>query len=151
MLLDPARATPVPWRNGAGVTRELAVTTDTDGATLWRISLADLDGDVPFSQFPGLDRLLLAVGDLSLTIDGTVVDLGPGEQVRFPGEAAVAIRLDEPAQALNVMTRRDAFRADVVLRLAREPVTPGALARVILGDSVADVLLTSSSKVLAHD
>jgi environmental stress-induced protein Ves len=142
VLLDPSQVAPIPWANGAGTTRELATASDPEGQTLWRISIADLDRDAPFSTFSGMDRLFTALGRVRLTIDGTPVDLDPGEQVRFPGEAAVTVSLARPTRALNVMTRRDACSADVILRAAGAPVTSRAVATVDLGEHVADVVVT---------
>ncbi|WP_240641515.1 HutD family protein [Nocardioides ferulae] len=147
MLLDPARVDPTPWRNGAGSTRELSVAREDTGETRWRISLADLVRDAPFSGFPGMDRLLTALGPLRLTIDGTPVDLTTGEQVRFPGEAAVAVSLDRPTRALNVMTRRGSCVAGVVLRRSAHGLPPAFSAAphvtVLLGDLLADVTFAS--------
>ncbi len=147
MILDALRVAPVRWRNGAGATRELAIATDSDGETLWRISLADIDKAAPFSEFPGLDRLFTALGELRLTIDGSVVHLESGGQVRFPGEALVSVALDQPTRALNVMTRRGAWHADVVHRPAGQRMSQGAHAIVVLGELDADVLLTSLTAV----
>jgi len=63
-MLTPADVTPVPWRNGAGTTRELASSAGPDGGFRWRISLADLARDAPFSSFPATDRLFTALGPL---------------------------------------------------------------------------------------
>jgi len=51
-MLDPAAFDPVPWANGAGTTRELALARDAEGQTLWRVSLADLDQSASFSSVP---------------------------------------------------------------------------------------------------
>jgi environmental stress-induced protein Ves len=143
-MLDPSQVAPVPWPNGAGTTRELASASDSEGQTLWRISLADLDHHAPFSTFSGMDRLFTALGPVRLTIDGTPIDLDPGDQVRFPGEAAVTVALSRPTRALNVMTRRDACSADVILRPARAPAASRAVATVDLGEQVADIVVTHS-------
>lgn len=106
MLRDPSTVRPVPWRNGAGSTRELAVGEDPAGQVQWRISLADLDGRAEFSIFNGMDRLFVPLGGVWLTVDGDAVHLLPGEHLQFPGEAAVFVEPDAPTQALNVMVRR---------------------------------------------
>lgn len=143
MLLKPSDVAPEPWRNGAGATRELAVGTDPAGQMLWRVSLADLDADAHFSSYPDTDRLLTTLGDLRLTIDGAVVRLRSGGQVRFAGEAPVSVAVDRPTRVLNVMTRRGRCAAEVVLRPVREPIADSATARVQLGDLAADILLTT--------
>ena len=49
-----------PWKNGGGTTAEIAI--GPPGATLdafdWRISMARVASDGPFSSFPGVDRTL---------------------------------------------------------------------------------------------
>jgi environmental stress-induced protein Ves len=61
--LRAADRTPRPWKNGGGQTTDVAVFPD--GAGLddfdWRVSIARVDGDGPFSIFPGVDRPLDAV------------------------------------------------------------------------------------------
>ena len=54
---DASTATPVPWKNGGGVTRELLrlPAGSGDDWTL-RISVADIAADGPFSPFPGITR-----------------------------------------------------------------------------------------------
>jgi environmental stress-induced protein Ves len=140
-MLDPTRAKSSPWHNGAGSTRELAAETDLDGQTRWRISVASLDHDAPFSVFPGMDRLLVALGPLRITVDGATSALNAGDQVRFAGESAVAVALDEPTTALNVMTRRNRYRAEVSLRDADQVAPAGVDATVRLEGLDADIHL----------
>ncbi len=49
---------PTPWKNGGGTTREIAVRPPGAGmdAFAWRVSVADIVADGPFSAFPGIDR-----------------------------------------------------------------------------------------------
>ncbi|MFT3672511.1 HutD family protein [Aestuariivirga sp.] len=58
----------VPWNNGGGITHEVA-REDEDGKLHWRLSLAEVGRDGPFSLFPGLARILTV-------IDGVGMDLG---------------------------------------------------------------------------
>ncbi|WP_328531359.1 HutD family protein [Nocardioides sp. NBC_00368] len=140
-VLDPAAVAPVPWDNGAGFTRELAVAHGPDGKVLWRVSVADLVHDAEFSRFPDLDRLFVALGPLVLSIGGHPTTMGAGDAIRFAGEAEVTVRPDRPTRALNVMTRRDAVRADVHLGDHGEPAHPGVSLRIDVGDRVAEVHL----------
>lgn len=111
-----------PWRNGAGVTRQIAVGTDggAAGEELWRVSVAELDGDAAFSDFPGWDRRFVLASDdrIALRINGSSRRLSRGMSIGFPGEADVTAGLDgRPARALNLMTRR--WRADGNVRVRR--------------------------------
>ncbi|CAJ0800391.1 Protein Ves [Ralstonia psammae] len=116
MKLIPADAMRrMPWKNGGGVTTEIAIAPA--GATLdtfdWRVSTAQVDAAGPFSRFVGMDRSLAVIAGGRLTMhraDADAVMLAPGEApVRFPGEAQVHATLDAPLSDFNVMTRRDAW------------------------------------------
>ena len=144
-MRNPSDVEPVPWRNGAGTTRELAAESGPGGELRWRISVADLVRDAPFSTFPGTDRLFTALGPLRLTVNGVAADLAAGDQVRFAGEDAVSVALDQPTRALNVMTARGVCRAEAVLRPATAGAAAGAAESVDLGELVADVFITDLS------
>jgi environmental stress-induced protein Ves len=108
---------PRPWRNGGGLTRDIAACSDRHGLA-WRVSVADVDVSGDFSAFPGLERILmLCLGtSMRVTVDGTEHVLHPWDMIRFSGDAAThAAVLDGPTVDLNVMTRRESARADVAL------------------------------------
>lgn len=134
-VLDPACVPPVPWANGAGLTRPLVAEAH------WRLSVADLTRDAPFSVFPDVERLFLPLGAVTLDIDGTRVDLEAHEPVRFGGESRVSARLRVPTRVLNVFTRRGRLRSHVVLRPRGTDLAPDTAAAVDLGDVVAEVHL----------
>lgn len=106
------------WRNGAGWTREIhaqPAPAAADGWD-WRLSIAEIEQDAPFSVFPGIERelLLLAGNGLRLRFDdGEVRELlPPHDRLRFAGERALRGELlDGPTQDFNLMWRRDAFDA----------------------------------------
>lgn len=110
---------PQPWKNGAGLTRELAVspvgatTADFD----WRLSVADVTRDAPFSVFPGIDRhiaLLHGAGMLLRFLHSTHRLDVPLEPFRFSGDESLSAELiDGPTVDFNVMVRRDRCRARV--------------------------------------
>jgi environmental stress-induced protein Ves len=140
-MLDPRTVAPSPWRNGLGTTRELATGSGPDGLETWRISVATLDRDARFSSFPEMDRVLVALGALRLTVDGVTTALSTGGQISFAGEADVSADVEAPTSALNVMTRRGVCRADIVLRERGAPPLRRATASVDLADVVADVVI----------
>jgi len=118
---DAGRLPAIPWKNGGGVTREIACQPPGAGmdAFEWRVSIAEIAAAGPFSSFPGVDRvitLLDGAGVLLRSDDGTVdhrLDT-PLAPFAFPGEAPVHARLlDGACRDLNVMTRRAARRAQV--------------------------------------
>ncbi len=116
-LLRDRDLVPTPWKNGGGVTRELAVWPPGAGFGDfdWRVSLATVEAGGPFSVFPGVDRTLGVIeGALTLTIeDGTPVTLAPtSAPARFAGEVkVVAAPPGRPVTDFNVMTRRGRMTA----------------------------------------
>lgn len=105
----------MPWKNGGGETVEIAVFPD--GATVadfdWRISMATVASDGPFSSFPGIDRTLSILEGEGMVLDigaETVRLTGDDAPLPFPADVATAARLIEGAITdLNVMTKRSAF------------------------------------------
>ncbi len=121
-LLPAAAHRRMPWKNGGGVTTEIAVFPPEAGLDdfAWRISMARVASDGPFSLFPGVDRtLMLLDGEgLRLTVEGQGVHhlARPYETAAFPADVAASARLDAgPITDLNVMTRRGVCKADVKL------------------------------------
>ncbi|WNI25313.1 HutD family protein [Streptomyces sp. ITFR-16] len=119
-ILRAAGRPPVAWKNGGGVTREIAASPGaTTDAFDWRVSLAEVTGDGPFSVFPGVDRTLTVVegAGMDLLVDGEhhIVD-EPYWPHGFPGDPQTEGRLlAGPVRNLNVMSRRDRTRAEVAV------------------------------------
>ena len=111
----------MPWKNGGGVTHEIAVFPA--GATLetfdWRLSMAEVAADGPFSAFDGIDRTLALMQGAGIDLDfgdgaRERID-GPGAMCRFDGGATCSGYLvDGPILDLNVMTRRGRLAHDLV-------------------------------------
>jgi hypothetical protein len=115
---------PEPWANGGGTTRVLARAGDGS----WRISLADIDRDGPFSTFAGRHRLLTVVDGpvLGLEVDGETHVVEPQRPFAFSGDADVVASVPEGAvRALNVVVDPEAVSPFVtVLELGRSSVLP---------------------------
>ncbi len=107
---------PQPWKNGGGVTREIAVFPDGAGMDdfQWRISMAEVTEPGPFSRFEGIDRHLTVLsGRMRLDMpDGRHV-LDAGDSSAFAGETPVEATPLLPVIDLNVMTRRGQTHAEV--------------------------------------
>ncbi|MNX38112.1 hypothetical protein D3C86_684410 [compost metagenome] len=117
--------TPEPWKNGGGVTRTLSVDA-AQQPPRWRVSVADIDRDGPYSRFPGYDRVsvVLTGGGVELVADAAdgaeVADAGrirlaPGVATAFAGDAGFQSRLvNGPVRVLNLFVLRGAAAASVV-------------------------------------
>ncbi|MFD8568356.1 HutD family protein [Streptomyces sp. NPDC059639] len=145
--LPAADRTAVPWKNGGGVTREILC--HPQGADMadfaWRVSLAEVAADGPFSAFPGVDRTLtMADGDgMELTVGGrpVLVD-SPYVPRDLPGDVPTDCRLLGAGNIvnLNVMWRRDALPAapSVAVVRGRIELGPGPTLVVALGAEGAE-------------
>lgn len=113
MLIPFAGLAPVSWKNGGGSTTEIAVFPQEAGfdAFDWRVSLATIAADGPFSAFPGVERTLVLVDGhgMTLDIDGEPTMLSKADPVAaFDGESRVEAKLSRgPSTDFNVMTRLD--------------------------------------------
>lgn len=101
------------WKNGGGETVEIAVYPANAGLDdfAWRISMATVASDGPFSSFPGIDRTLSILHGAGMTL--VIGDQAPVTLTRdtepypFAADiAASALLVDGPITDLNVMTRR---------------------------------------------
>jgi environmental stress-induced protein Ves len=119
VILRAADRRAVSWKNGGGLTREVAVHPPGSdlGSFDWRVSLAEVRQGGPFSRFPDVDRHLAVIaGRLELAIAGReVLTLSPESPPHeFPGELpASAEPVQSPVSDLNVMTRRGRFVAQL--------------------------------------
>ena len=86
----------MPWKNGGGVTTEIWKDVSPAGEINWRLSIADVASDGPFSAFPGIDRWIMVIegAGMELTIDGETVRVDrPFEPLYFSGDARTDCRL----------------------------------------------------------
>lgn len=163
----------MPWKNGGGSTTEIAVFPDGAGldAFDWRVSMATVSMDGPFSTFPNIDRTLTVLSGRGIVLDvddgRPPVHLSVADQpLAFPGDVATyGTLIDGPIVDLNVMSRRGrivhhivrhvsahaldiALTGDVNLLIARENVTltrDGAETRLAIDDAV---LIEGSGRVV---
>ena len=103
------------WKNGAGWTSEILRVPDQESWD-WRLSIAEIDADAPFSAFPGIDRELVLLSGNGVRLrfeDGAVHTLlPPHDKLRFAGERALVGELvDGMTRDFNLMWRRVAVDA----------------------------------------
>jgi environmental stress-induced protein Ves len=105
----------MPWKNGQGITEEvMAFPPGSDMASFgWRISIAHVGADGPFSVFAGIDRTiaLLDGAGLYLEMPDETVELGlRTDPLPFSGDLKISSRnKGGPTIDLNIMTRRGSF------------------------------------------
>lgn len=151
------------WKNGGGWTSEIASGQLSVGVAPastdwhWRLSVADIEQDGPFSIFPGVDRILMLIDGAGMHLrfaDGEAVAVTPSHsRIDFAGERALDCALvDGPTRDFNLMWRRDACHArlDVLpLRDAVEPLHGSLVIRVMFLQSGA--VRVDGQRVVAGD
>jgi hypothetical protein len=120
----------MPWKNGAGVTREIVRVDDANGQIRWRVSMAEVVQDGPFSPFPGYHRMLMLLDG-----PGFALDCGehgrrdldqPGDVANFDGRWAVqAVDVRGRSLYFNVIVADDltCYLGDVVESI-EQPIPP---------------------------
>jgi environmental stress-induced protein Ves len=106
-----------PWKNGGGVTYEIAAWPEGAGFDTfdWRISMALVQSSGPFSRFEGVDRVLAVLegGSMRLRFEGgEAAEVGPDRPaLPFPGDRPVTAELaGDSLSDLNLMVRRGVRR-----------------------------------------
>lgn len=112
----------VPWKNGGGLTRELAVHLDGEihPEFLWRVSMATVGAPGPFSRFDGIDRTIAVLQGEGIVLasgDSEIALRRGSDPYSFAGETPIdGSVISGETIDLNVMTRRGHF-AHVMKRL----------------------------------
>ena len=111
--LEPAHYVRTPWKNGGGVTVDIAADGDD-----WRFSRTPITAPGAFSDYTGFDRwqVLIAGNGLVLQTPTGEIDVRrPFRPVRFDGATPIVSRLEAgPVEVINLMGER----ARVQLELA---------------------------------
>ncbi len=136
------------WKNGGGETSEIH-REDGEGDSLrFRVSLAKIESDGPFSSFPGIDRILVLIEGDEMELAATASAGGAAwreslrlyELLRFRGEEVIEAHVfGRTTRDLNVMWQRGAF-AQVACEIRRESfeVTGRAALVVLRGEMELD-------------
>ena len=119
-----------PWRNGGGVTRELAAWPKSADWT-WRMSVAEVDASGAFSSFGGVDRWFAVLSGAGVRLDiasgaATVshIQTTRDAPLLFDGGAATHCKLvDGKTQDFNLMVRADRAQSHMRRLQGAAPVT----------------------------
>jgi environmental stress-induced protein Ves len=118
--LRPSDYKIMPWKNGGGTTTEIAIFPERAdlGAFDWRVSIAEVLSEGPFSRFPGYDRTIMLLKGMGMILDAGcngLIELRETFQPQpFPGEWSVTGRpLGGPALDFNMIVRRGHARGEV--------------------------------------
>nr|WP_325264272.1 HutD family protein [uncultured Rhizobium sp.] len=148
----------MPWKNGKGETVEIAVFPEAASVDDfdWRISMATVAEDGPFSVFADIDRTLsILTGEgIELSVEGE-----PDRVLRpdtpphaFPADAVTSARLlSGPITDLNVMTRRGKFIHGVTMLSVSQRVITSNGSDVTLVLPTSDLVLKDGTLLGAYD
>lgn len=149
--------TRMPWKNGKGLTEEIMAFPV--GSTMetfdWRLSIAHVGADGPFSVFPGVDRSIVLLDGEGLRLDlpdASQQTLAPyGDPFAFPGEWVISsTNIGGPTTDLNIMTRRGRYQHHMRRERGVEPILLEATAQTLLVFKSAASIDTSQGPIAIH-
>lgn len=148
-IVRTGRVPRIPWKNGAGTTREVVVFPGSSESAdfWWRISVADIVEDAAFSTFVGTERkfLMASRGSLTLDVEGRRRTVIQGQPEAFSGENRVSAVVGAGAAvAINLITRRRVCTGALDVRHLDGPVSLNSTA-------VAVVLLAGTARTRAGE
>jgi len=133
--LDPALYRRSPWKNGGGVTIDIAddcrpgTTPGAWDGVIWRLGRTAIVAAAPFSDLTGYDRIQAVVVGRGLVLetpDGRIDVRAPFHPVRFRGETRIVSRLEAgPVEVVNLIGDRAAVRLDMVFLIEDESCALG--------------------------
>lgn len=144
----------MPWKNGGGTTTEILVAGADPVHYDWRVSIATVAGDGPFSIFAGYDRHIMTIEGSGMVLEGGPagpIDVSPAFVPRsFSGDWSVTGRLHRgSSRDFNLIVRRSDFDSDLAVievPTAARLHASGSwlLACVLTGEAIAaDMRLTT--------
>jgi environmental stress-induced protein Ves len=116
IIMREASYRAVPWKNGAGVTREILRVPPEPTPFDWRLSLASIASPGPFSSFEGYHRTLVLVRGAGVELDfgqhGRTALTTAGQMVSFDGAWQTSCTLlDGPSTDLNLIVSQERIRS----------------------------------------
>ena len=109
-IIRPSEYRVMPWKNGGGETTEVFVSPST-GPFDWRVSIATVNEDGPFSNFAGYERHIMVLSGRGMALDVAgrgKFELEPLKPFSFSGDAQVIGSLPHgPVLDFNFMVRRE--------------------------------------------
>ena len=159
--LDPKAYRRTPWKNGGGVTTDIAddyapgVPPGSWSGMLWRFGHTQISEPAPFSDLSGFDRILTVIGGRGLWLDiegGAALDVRePFRPVRFRGEDRIVSRLEAgPVAVLNLLADRTKYEIGVLILSSGDERQLDAAINVVY--AIEDSAVTiDESRALASD
>lgn len=146
----------MPWRNGRGVTLEIAREPAMADDFAWRLSLADIDTDGEFSAYPGYRRalVLIAGNRLHLRFRGHGQRLldASSRGVRFEGDWQTHCAIPEGrCTDLSLIVHRGTGAAPASVVRAPKVLHVRSSGRVVLGRDLYGALFVLEGSVAVSE
>ncbi len=117
MRIARAQYRAMPWKNGQGITHEIAREPAAGDSFLWRLSIAEVAADGEFSLFPGIDRTISLIEGAGMALE---FDEAPARRIErkyrpfgFSGDWHCRCRLiGGPIRDFNLMIDRSRMTAE---------------------------------------
>ena len=157
-VLTPADYRNVSWKNGGGRTTEIASYPAGAGFDRfdWRVSVANVEQNGPFSAFPGVDRTLVLLQGAGMILTGAGEPLEVHvhyEPVKFAGDVAIECTLtDGPVRDFNLMVRRQQARAELaIVHGSAEAIASARFQLCYAAVGVCECLIAGHVPITLHD
>ncbi|MFA6956054.1 MAG: HutD family protein [Thermoanaerobaculia bacterium] len=146
-LLTPEDYVEVPWKNGRGVTSEIAREPAAGDDFAWRVSMASVVEDGPFSNFAEHNRVIVALDGEGFSLVHPQLDrsvlLGSLEPYEFSGDWETICQLrGGPVRDFNVITARTQASARVEVAIGTRMHHFDCRGRTLLAYCVRGALVT---------
>ncbi|MDR6874668.1 environmental stress-induced protein Ves [Bosea sp. BE125] len=139
--LPPESFRRTPWKNGGGVTIDIA-DAYREGATpgswegmIWRFGRTSIVAPGPFSDLTGYERLQLVIAGSGLVLETPAgeIDLRrPFKPVRYDGGTPIISRLENgPVEVVNLIADRALCKIDLIVVTTGQDAMLGAGRHVI--------------------
>lgn len=161
-VLDPAGYRRTPWKNGGGVTIDIAAAyrpgADPAGwdGMLWRFGRTRIEKAGPFSDLSGYDRILAVVEGRGLVLHpkfrAPLEVHAPFAPVHFPGEWTITSELTAgPVGVLNLMADRLLYKIDLVFPAPGDAAEMSGAVCIVLALEDTAIDIGGKATALARD
>lgn len=128
----------MPWANGRGTSFEIASDRNDVGEWSWRLAMAPVNENGPFSRIECVNRFLAVVegNGMLLSVDRKKLQCVPMQVVRFRGDAITEAALtDGPIRDINLMIRRKEADGDMTVVSESGPLERASIVVAVGGNA----------------
>ena len=132
-IIDKSQFFTTPWKNGKGVTTELAI---SEGGTIdefdWRLSIATVSENGAFSDFTGVERNLFLIAGNGIELHHELNGIGKTDRLVnllehssfFGSSKTTGTLVDGGIVDLNLMTKQGLYQTEVYAFVEHQTLTP---------------------------